>query len=296
MKLHSQLKLAISISFLLAIGLVVMEARGHAQVSNSQQFFKVLVATLILFAACGWLIYVFKSFDEMKKTLQNHETKKLDAQNLLADLDLATRREVATWLHGNLQSKLVHISRTLAEEGHEDASLRISDLNEYTVRAMAHSLFPYQIEIALEIALTDLCSTDTELQMSDNLRFGGLKNFSSLGLPVALRIAIYRIIEEGINNARKKPTTQKVSVTVEADAHQIHISVLDDGARLIDNPSKSMGLHLIDLYVNKYDGVWSLVNTKDGVLLEAFLNHSAQSVKSVAPSRLVDRLESQIDA
>lgn len=218
-----------------------------------------------------------RRLDLEEKRILELEDKNLNSSILILELDTKTRREISTWLHGEVQGKLMSLARNLKTQGANEAASEISELCDQTIRAMAHRLHPHQLEISLELALSDLCAGRAELQLSENLRLQDLSHSNTLFIPTELRVAIYRIVEEGINNARKKPNTQNVFASVVAQHNRVDISVRDDGDKLIDNPKSSLGFSIISMFTGIYQGNWSINNEGHGVVLTASLFESMKS-------------------
>jgi len=153
---------------------------------------------------------------------------------------------------------------------------------------------PPQLDISLELALSDLCHGQAELQLSENLHLQSFTNSEFVVLPTELRIAIYRIVEEGITNALKKPNTQKIAVAVTALNNCIEISVQDDGDRLKDNWQGSLGFSLIAIFVERFGGSWSISNDENGVILRATLNQELTSSTDYIPRKYPNLSRSQV--
>lgn len=230
---------------------------------------------------------------EKNKGVKLHE-QNMNASRLISELDFNTRREISVWLHGDVQRQLMSIARRLRDAGHGDLASGISELNDQTVRAMAHRLHPPQLDISLELALSDLCHGQAELQLSENLHLQSFTNSEFVVLPTELRIAIYRIVEEGITNALKKPNTQKIAVAVTALNNCIEISVQDDGDRLKDNWQGSLGFSLIAIFVERFRGSWSITNDENGVILRATLNQELTSSTDYIPRKYPNLSRSQV--
>lgn len=230
---------------------------------------------------------------EKNKGVKLHE-QNMNASRLISELDFNTRREISVWLHGDVQRQLMSIARRLRDAGHGDLASGISELNDQTVRAMAHRLHPPQLDISLELALSDLCHGQAELQLSENLHLQSFTNSEFVVLPTELRIAIYRIVEEGITNALKKPNTQKIAVAVTALDNCIEISVQDDGDRLKDNWQGSLGFSLIAIFVERFGGSWSISNDENGVILRATLNQELTSSTDYIPRKYPNLSRSQV--
>ena len=226
-----------------------------------------------------------KSYLAAMKQIQDSE---LSAHIHLANVDAMTRREIAAWIHGDLQSSLIKVGQSLRKNGHFEASDELERINNGIVRRLAHQLFPPQLEVSLHLALTDLCHERAKLTMSDNLNLALFKNFKSRIVPFQLRLAAYRIVEEAINNAEKKPSTTTISVSVEACDDLLQISVLDNGMPLIDEPKHSLGFALINTYVRQFQGDWKIQNTQLGVHLTASLSFAySDLVEKMVPEPIL---------
>lgn len=67
-------------------------------------------------------------------------------------------------------------------------------------------------------------------------------------LPSAVSVALYRIAQESLTNARRHArNVTRVQIEVEGDADQVRLTVRDNGARRATNPSSSSGFGLIGM-------------------------------------------------
>lgn len=67
-------------------------------------------------------------------------------------------------------------------------------------------------------------------------------------LPAAVSVALYRIAQESLTNARRHArNVTRIQIEVVGDAEQVRLTVRDDGARLATNPSSSSGFGLIGM-------------------------------------------------
>jgi signal transduction histidine kinase len=83
--------------------------------------------------------------------------------------------------------------------------------------------------------------------------------------PIQQRYAIYRIVEEAVANAEKKPSTTKINVDISIPEDQIIISVIDDGSPVGKSVELGLGTRLIDTYALLHKGSWHLKNISKGV-------------------------------
>jgi signal transduction histidine kinase len=67
-------------------------------------------------------------------------------------------------------------------------------------------------------------------------------------LPGAVSVALYRIAQESLTNARRHArNVTRIQIEVVGDAEQVCLTVRDDGARPTTNPSSSSGFGLIGM-------------------------------------------------
>ena len=205
----------------------------------------------------------------------------------LSEIDTQTRRELGAWLHSVVQPKLLSIARKAwldkSEIGNSLAT-ELDELNDNVVRRYSHQLFPVQLEIALVLALADMLegragfNFDKRMfplmgQASESKPVPKIspKSVSSLiaddqvFFPIQQRFAIYRIVEEAVANAEKKPSTTKINVDISIPDDQIIITVTDNGDPIGEAVEIGLGTKLIDTYSLLHRGTWNLSNTSDGV-------------------------------
>ena len=250
-----------------------------------------MLLLIVVFAMTA--VSVNEHFRERSMNLQNVTDLDLRAtQNVqllvqLSEVDTQTRREIGAWLHSVVQPMLLAIARKArshdSEVGNEIAAA-IDTLNEEVVRRYSHQLFPVQLEIALILALSDLLegratytfdqrmyplmgesAEQAPTPQFDKKSVESLVPKNQVFFPVQQRYSIYRIIEEAVANAEKKPSTTKIAVDISIPQDQIIVTVIDDGSPKSETLIAGLGMHLIDTYTSLHGGTWALSNIKDGV-------------------------------
>ena len=205
----------------------------------------------------------------------------------LSEVDTQTRREIGAWLHSVVQPMLLAIARKArsheSEVGNELAAA-IDTLNEEVVRRYSHQLFPVQLEISLILALADLLegratyTFDKRMYplMDESVEQTPTSHFNKKSVetpipkgqvffPIQQRYSIYRVIEEALANAEKKPSTTKIAVDISIPQDQIIVTVIDDGSPKSETLIAGLGMHLIDTYTSLHGGTWALSNINNGV-------------------------------
>jgi signal transduction histidine kinase len=245
--------------------------------------------------ACAVLVLTIWSFRRQSRALVSkrllaYDLEVISKYNLqlllqLGELDMQTRQDLGTWLHSAVQPKLLKIARvawSVDSVETQAIAAEIDLLNEEVVRGYSHQLFPVQLQIALVLALADLLHERADFKFDERM-YPAMNESSeqnplspidagSIGLkenqvffPIKQRFAIYRIIEEAVANAEKKPSSTKIRVDISSPKDQIIITVIDDGAPIANTVEPGLGSRLIDTYSLLHKGSWKLSNTAEGV-------------------------------
>lgn len=309
------MKLTRRLRFLLGSTFVVMQSYVVYLVSSEAQDYwgalKYLSVAVLVFVSAGFLATtnvlakLNLSRDKTQSQIQSLSSELIESNSKLAAVDGELRKEIGGWLHGSVQSKLMAIARTLRTPGENFnpsviADL-VDDLNENTIREYSHRLFPPALHISLAMGLDELLDDDIELQMDDLLSESanaGIEAFTGksqsklnqvndrLILPPTIAFAIYRIIEEAINNARKKSSVSKIKVAITVHNKTIHIEIKDNGEKLPTGFKYGLGLTLIGVYSSQFGGDFKLENTTDGVVLRASLKFEPTTVREVLTAKI----------
>ena len=243
----------------------------------------------------------------MKKMNAELSQKVTRLTDLVSEMTAGARQEVATWLHGTAQGKLLHVALVIGaeidacrvlleakateaetpderrrvvaqalEELQEKVGLKLEHFNDEVLRARAHELFPPALTIGLDFALRQLLagrarySIDQRLTTAATVRQladddGGEQTREHLRATLADRVvlgremkyAIYRCVEEGVNNAVKRHA-KDISVTVDVAEDWIVCRVSNDGDPLPAKFDSGLGLVTIDTLVSDLRGEWTL--------------------------------------
>ncbi|MBN8567272.1 MAG: sensor histidine kinase, partial [Flavobacteriales bacterium] len=82
-------------------------------------------------------------------------------------------------------------------------------------------------------------------------------------VPNNIKINVYRIIQEALQNINKYAEAKNVSVAIVKDAENIHISVIDDGVGFdVSRKSKGIGLLNIESRVKTCKGKLEIKSKK----------------------------------
>lgn len=155
--------------------------------------------------------------------------------------------------------------------------LQLDEFNEGVLRKRAHDMYPPALTIGLDFALRQLLSGTASLSIDPRLTIEGTIGVKSdeasddadireslnsklserLVVSSELKYAIFRCVEEGLNNALKH-RARNISVSVEIDNLWIVCRVENDGDPLPAEFKSGFGLVMVDTLVKDLNGDWSL--------------------------------------
>jgi len=278
---------------------------------NDAQATAEIIAIAILIYTSLVISFGIRNFlriwNQQRKSVETLESLEDDLDSVkkqLTVVDSEIRKEVGVWLHGSVQSKLMKISRELRFSNLSEIADEIDDFSENVIRTYAHQLFPPALNISLEAGLVDLVGENVELVLDETLSEQSMAEGQSLKvddralavarskrlvLPPGLTYAIYRVIEEGLNNANKKPDVSRIKVTVKVVGASIEITVEDNGRKLTDSVTPGLGLTLFDVYSSSFGGRFSLENAQDGVVMRMVLMFTPITVEEVIAQKVKAR-------
>ena len=156
------------------------------------------------------------------------------------------RRLVAERLHGHVQNRLMvvchYLNKAVGDLRGLDSPATdlvakavgiVEKVNNQDLREIAWQLHPSPVRIGLEPSLVSLVrdfedSSSTAIQF--RVRGPGKRVLPNAELPEDLRLAIFRLVEEALNNVRKHASASKVELSLEFHrAGSVRVTVRDDG-------------------------------------------------------------------
>jgi len=178
------------------------------------------------------VLILFRDVTERNRLAEEATSLKLRQQQEVLSAILSTqeeeRRRIAEALHNGL-GQLLYGTRLHLDALPASPAVRATQelLNEAirTTRTISFELTPDILEdFGLAVALEELVKRIPRAQLLVDLNLNGLTN----PLPKLLQTAVYRIVQELLNNVMKHAQAQEVFVQVSRE-DQLHISVEDDG-------------------------------------------------------------------
>lgn len=163
------------------------------------------------------------------------------------------RRNIGIELHDNINQVLAsaRLYLDLAKEKNDKQELLINETGSLInraideIRALSHSLVPPSLEdISLSGALremTHILSVATGLRIVRNI-----EEIEEDAISYQLRLAIYRVVQEQLNNIIRHARAQTVWIQLFRKESQLHLIVKDDG-RGFDKAKRSGGVGLMNM-------------------------------------------------
>ena len=169
-----------------------------------------------------------------------------EASQRLVAVQESVRRDMADYLHGHVQSKLLALSMSIgvcqklltrdpARAGHllQNVQDELQRVQDEDVRQVSRELYPAIVKMGLAPAMRSLVSRFSDLLEIDLIIDAGVVALDAAGesrLPEKQRLGVYRIAEEALNNVLKHARAHHVEVRLACDASErLNLSVIDDG-------------------------------------------------------------------
>ncbi|WP_428605870.1 histidine kinase [Sedimenticola sp.] len=222
-------------------------------------------------------------FDHLAERLQRTDRRQRQLAQHLLSVREEERRRLARELHDEFGQCLTSI-RAEANVAAEDAGDRFPELQTSlsaigriaaemmeNLQRILHQLRPVALD---EFGL--LASIEQLMESARRTRPGCLFELSVVGevdaLPDDLTVSLYRIIQEGLNNALRHARPAHIDVKLEQNESGVHLTVVDDGnSGHRDNSGTGLGVLGMTERVEALGGRFSLTpQSPGGMALEAY--------------------------
>ncbi len=239
---------------------------------------------MILFVSCGVILllvlfFTWRAYYSRQKfiaqKLHNMEQRR-EIENLKATIkgEENERLRIARELHDGIGGLISAAKMNLVALGKENNSITTGDIYQSTeqilaevsdeLRLTAHNMMPKALmEKDLVEAITSFCNY-TRQHKNINIEMQAYGRFD--GLPDAVQLGIYRIIQELVHNVVKHARASRALVQLALQDNIISITVEDNGKgmdpRLVEE-GNGVGLESVKTRVKSMNGTYS-VNTGPG--------------------------------
>lgn len=232
--------------------------------------------TAIVFRTFGMLLLIHTVFglfgQEYRNALMHAEGAVADLhrqQRLVVEADERARRDVAAFLHDQVQANLLVVAMRVRAASLETQGATADALNEAIaeleriraddVRRAGRRLSPDISAVGLDSALADL-SDSWRSAMQIHVRFdsGAHRILHDPSTPAEWPVAIYRTIEQALLNSAAHGSASAVDIVIDLASQQhLSINIADDGKGITASEPGS-GSALIDAWMAVVGGMWQL--------------------------------------
>ena len=234
-------------------------ATGKLELTANKLALALIGLSALMALAAGWIILrstrQAQPQPTLRGTVMNHQaggpasnssSAVQEASQRLVAVQESVRREMADYLHGHVQSKLLALSLSLGmcqkmldqDPAHAYRMLeRIQDelqrLQDEDLQQVSRELYPAIVKMGLVPAVRSLVSRFSdmlEIDLTIDQKVFALDAAGGARLPEGQRLGVYRIAEEALNNVLKHANARQVQVSLTCNApEQLVLSVVDDG-------------------------------------------------------------------
>jgi len=281
----------LAVTLAVTLALVVSQASGlYSKELVGYLLIRTFVAVLVIIGLFGVAqSRISRQGDLTQKALDQVEQQR----EQLLETDESARRDVAAYLHDTVQATLVVVGlqlRSLADDVPSEQADRVRSLVDELetvrmrdIRSASRKLSPDLRAIRLGGALTELASTyEGTMRVDLTCEVDTPENQTEIAL------AVYRIVEQAMLNAavHGRPETCRVIVRrsdqragsrptarslTQSDELPIHVAVTNDGLPMVSNHRNGAGSAVVEAWVSRFKGSWSLVSVDGETRMTAIL-------------------------
>ena len=186
-------------------------------------------------------------------------------QLLLLEGQEQVRKDLARYLHDGLQSTLVvlglqmqRILKDVPNEAQKVLNASISELEQLRsidVRSAIEELSP---DLENQTVIVSLARLANKYQGAMEIEFDFDPACSRADLEPNLKLALYRIIEQGLLNAARHGKAKKVEISASISEGNLALVLVNDGPEVQKDYVPGVGLSIIDGWCKFFGGSWNL--------------------------------------
>jgi two-component system, NarL family, sensor histidine kinase UhpB len=218
-------------------------------------------------AVIGTLIDVTQNKQLQKRILEQREQEQKKIMRAMLTAEEKERNRLGRELHDNVNQILtgIKLSLSLARGKEQDAKLHIDnaidlvDNTIYEIRALSHRQVMPLSDVDLEVLVSELVKK-TQLVSPVTINF--MYSVDTDAIKDDLKINLYRIIQEQLNNILKHAEAMLVDIILEIHGGILSVMITDDG-KGFNTAKKVNGIGLSNIInrVESFDGKVKITST-----------------------------------
>lgn len=208
----------------------------EGSLASQGMFLVVWYTTLSLITA---YVMLYLSTRDERRSEQLSELSKAQEESIISEERLRLAREMHDGLGGNLSSLIMQLEfiqrMSRGQEKLEAEVTELKDIAEEAMEELRRSLTMMRRDFDLHATLEDHCNkmverSKGEMQSDFKVR-GRIRR-----IPSEMQLALFRLLQEALNNTQKHAQAKVVKVRLRYDADMVSLTVNDDGVGF--DPSK----------------------------------------------------------
>ena len=209
--------------------------QNELQLERNQAFIITLIALIGGIAVIAIFLFKRQQYNQKLKLEAERNAMKADQIKAVINSQEEERKRFAMDLHDDFGQLISALRMNVNEpqsavnlESSKRANVLLDDMYA-SLKSIAFNLMPQTlVNKGLTAALDELCTQlDTLGSMKFNLRIFGV---SEENIPETHKVAIYRVVQEVVNNVIKYANAEKVEINVTGLEDSLSIMIEDDGA------------------------------------------------------------------
>jgi signal transduction histidine kinase len=212
----------------------------------------------------------FRLREEQQKANEEIYSLMLSQQKKLDDVVLKEKQRIGQELHDGVLGRLFGARLNLDSLNKKNDELAIAGRNHYIselkfieqdIREISHELSREKFALINNFVaiLTNLFEEQKNLSEATDLKYSIDQAIKWDKVDNDLKINLYRIIQESLQNINKYAKAKNVSVNLLKDAEHLHVTIIDDGIGFdVSKKSKGIGLQNITSRVQTCKGTFEL--------------------------------------
>jgi signal transduction histidine kinase len=217
-----------------------------------------------------------------------------ESRRRITTADDRLRREIAELLHSRVLTRLlvvwtrlgqcadrIAVDPVAAVELLRQVREEVDQIGEREIRRAVYLLHPSVIRVGLVPAVRSLLAHFEE-SLASELRVDAavaeLDDAEDNRIPEPLRLAMYRVLEEAVNNVYRHAGAGRIEVEVALDGQSLSLLVRDDGCGFDPAAARrGLGLGIVGDRVDQAGGSWSVASAPGrGTVLRALFPFAAR--------------------
>ena len=217
----------------------------------------------------------FRLREEQQRANEEIYSLMLSQQKKLDEVVLKEKQRIGQELHDGVLGRLFGARLNLDSLNKKNDEMAIAGRDHYIselkfieqdIREISHELSREKFALINNFVaiLTNLLEEQKNLTVNTDLKYAIDQSIKWDKVDNDLKINLYRIIQESLQNINKYAKARNISVNLLKDADHLHVSVIDDGVGFdVSKKSKGIGLQNISSRVQSCKGTFE-VKSKPG--------------------------------